>query len=278
MKMKIAIGIGIVMGIVASVIAMIPHSTPTRAAILTHDAQNIEQAVKQVMQTAEIIQKTQQQIELMTTNMKSLDINSLIAFSEGLNNSAATIFGAGTVVIPPAELEKLGKVAGLLNKFESARGSLERTIGMAEDVFDGNVSVGNIKDLYSQAERTSKVLEATYKDAADTAKAVQNSDEELHKTVKSAVEAAFRAKGRMEAQQAAIAISAANASEIRNTNLLLANLLAVAVEEAYTRNIEKAKILKREQESKESLAKFVGTDTTSNSTNSKIPIETFIIH
>ena len=80
MKKKIVIGLGVVMGGIASMVAMIPHSTPTKAAVLVHDQENIAQAIKEVAQTAEILINAKNQLEIMKINIKSLDWQTLTGF------------------------------------------------------------------------------------------------------------------------------------------------------------------------------------------------------
>ncbi|MBR3624301.1 MAG: hypothetical protein IKN43_13245 [Selenomonadaceae bacterium] len=199
MKKKVIIGLGLAMGGLASFIAMLPNTTPTKAAVLVHDEKNIEQSIKEVMQTYEIIVKTQKQIDLMTTNMKSMDMATLTSFAKNLNAASAAVFGAGTVAISPEDLEKAGKVMGLYNKFKSTTEVLEKTIGKAQDVFDGNVSYNSAKELYAQAQKTQKALEATYKDAAETAKVIQGEEEsKIDKLVKEALEKSNQAAGQKE--------------------------------------------------------------------------------
>lgn len=269
MRKKVIIGLGLAMGGLASFIAMLPNTTPTKAAVLVHDEKNIEQAVKEVMQTAEIITKTQKQIELMTTNMKSMDMATLTSFAKNLNAASAAIFGAGTVAISPEDLEKAGKVMGLYNKFKSTTEVLEKTIGKAQDVFDGNVSYNSAKELYAQAQKAQKALEATYKDAAETAKVIQGEEEsKIDKLVKEALEKSNQAAGQKEVQQAKANLYAAMVSGIKNGNKLLSQSLGVQVQEAYARNQERAIIQQREKKDRERVSNFVSSYKSSSSSSS----------
>ncbi len=255
MKKKIVIGLGVVMGGIASMVAMIPHSTPTKAAVLVHDQENIAQAIKEVAQTAEILINAKNQLEIMKINIKSLDWQTLTGFKTKQQEAMGGCFGTGLITLTPDELLKIGKTPGILNRHRTVTDVLESSIGTVEGVFNGTT---NYEDLYLQAQRTQKALDATYKDAAEAAQNVQHSDEKLTDMVNDAIDAANNAKGKKEVQQAAIAIAAANAIETRNTNHLLANILAVAVDDAYSRNIEKAKAQKREHELNEKLLKATG--------------------
>ena len=269
MKKKVIIGLGLAMGGLASFIAMLPNTTPTKAAVLVHDEKNIEQSIKEVMQTYEIIVKTQKQIDLMTTNMKSMDMATLTSFAKNLNAASAAVFGAGTVAISPEDLEKAGKVMGLYNKFKSTTEVLEKTIGKAQDVFDGNVSYNSAKELYAQAQKTQKALEATYKDAAETAKVIQGEEEsKIDKLVKEALEKSNQAAGQKEVQQAKASLYAAMVSGIKNGNKLLSQSLGVQVQEAYARNQERAIMQQREKKDRERVSKFVESYKSSSSSSS----------
>ncbi len=268
MKKKVIIGLGLAMGGLASFIAMLPNTTPTKAAVLVHDEKNIEQSIKEVMQTYEIIVKTQKQIDLMTTNMKSMDMATLTSFAKNLNAASAAVFGAGTVAISPEDLEKAGKVMGLYNKFKSTTEVLEKTIGKAQDVFDGNVSYNSAKELYAQAQKTQKALEATYKDAAETAKVIQGEEEsKIDKLVKEALEKSNQAAGQKEVQQAKANLYAAMVSGIKNGNKLLSQSLGVQVQEAYARNQERAIIQQREKKDRERVSNFVSSYKSSSSSS-----------
>ena len=111
-----------------------------------------------------------------------------------------------------------------------------------------------LHNIYHRA----KILDATYQDAAKTAQNAQRSGETLNQGVQQAVEASNNAEGEQQLLQSGIQIAAANYYMNRNTNELLANLLAMQAEEAYVANRERAIIERREEEHKANLKKFVG--------------------
>ena len=63
-KRKVAVGIGVLFGITSSLIAMMPSTSSGHAdaAIAVIDVKNIEEAVKTAVQTANILDKEQQQL------------------------------------------------------------------------------------------------------------------------------------------------------------------------------------------------------------------------
>ena len=73
-KKKIAVAMGILMGISGSFFAMIPSSHHTEAAIAVIDQQNIEEAIKTAIQTAKILTDEQKQLAIMILNAKKIEI------------------------------------------------------------------------------------------------------------------------------------------------------------------------------------------------------------
>ena len=78
---KIAIAVGIVFGISASLLAMIPSGRHTEAAIAVIDQKNIEEAIKTAIQTAKILTTQEKELALMILNSKKLDIEQIYKYS-----------------------------------------------------------------------------------------------------------------------------------------------------------------------------------------------------
>lgn len=257
MKKKVMIGLGLAIGIIATPIAMLPTSQSTKAAVLVHDTENIAQAIKEVAQTKAILDNCINQLELLKINTQSLSSDILDKLQIPQEITVGTGFFGGKITMSPEELLKAGQQPSVLNRHKTVTDVLESQIGTIEGVYNGTA---NYEDLYEQTQRTLKALDATYKDAGEAAKTVQNNDAMLQKKVDSAVEAANNAEGKKEVLQAQVAIAAVNALETRNTNHLLANLTAAIIEDSYAKNIERAKVEKRDQKIRENLSKAVGSN------------------
>lgn len=70
---RAAVVLGILMGVSAPLLAMIPSSSHSEAAVAVMDQQNIEQAIRQAIQTADILTTEQKQMALMILNAKKFD-------------------------------------------------------------------------------------------------------------------------------------------------------------------------------------------------------------
>lgn len=72
-KHRAAVILGVVMGVTAPILAMIPSSSHSEAAVAVMDQRNIEQAIRQAIQTANILTTEQKQMALMILNAKKFD-------------------------------------------------------------------------------------------------------------------------------------------------------------------------------------------------------------
>jgi len=252
---KAAVITGICMGLLVPFGAMTLTPSHTKAAILVYDAQNVAEAIKEAINTAKILTESEKQVALQILNMKSLDAGKILEILQQ-QQAANDDFNWCRMNQKTIELlQQEGKEPGLLNYHSKVTDILRNEIGTIKDVFDGKITV---VDAYKQTQKNQKALEQTQIDAVMTAQSVQHSDAKLANSVQKAVDAANNAEGMKQVQQAAVAVAATHAMETRNGNELLANLTAVIVEDMHAKNIEKAKVEKDEQDSKDYLHSFVG--------------------
>ena len=251
---KAAVIAGICMGLLVPFGAMTLTPHDAEGAILVYDAKNVEEAIKEAIQTANILTEQQKQVALAILNTKSLDPEKLVTILQEQSAGNDDFNWCKTSQMTPEVLKQIGKEPGLLNYHTSTTDILENEIGTIENVFDGKITV---VDAYKQTQKNQKALEQTQIDAAMSAQAAQHSDAQLTKSVQDALNASNNAEGIKQVQQAAVAVSAANALETRNGNNVLANLLAVVVEDYHVKNLERAQTEKMEQDSKDELDKFV---------------------
>ena len=253
-RLQTAVLIGCLLGVTVPFGAMALSHRPTHAAIAVFDERNIAEAVKTAITTAKILTAEQQELALKLLDAKKLDKNILADLFQKQMNASKTMQD-GNFCKTPDVLKDLGLSPGILNQHTTVQSVLMDEIGTIESVLDEKAT---LVDLYHETVKNHKILDATYQDAAKTAQNAQRSGETLNQGVQQAVEASNNAEGEQQLLQSSIQIAAANYYMNRNTNELLANLLAMQAEEAYVANRERAIIERREEEHKANLKKFVG--------------------
>lgn len=253
-RLQTAVLIGCLLGVTVPFGAMAISHHPVNAAIFVIDEKNIAEAVKTAITTAEILTTEQQELVLKLLDAKKLDKNILADFFQK-QMTASQAMQDGNFCKPPDVLKDQGRSPGILNQHTTVQSVLMDEIGTIESVINEEAT---LVDLYHETVKNHRILDATYQDAAKTAQNSQRSNESLNKGVQQAVEASNSAEGEQQLLQSGIQIAAANYYMNRNTNELLANLLAMQAEEAYVANRERAITERREEEHKANLKKFVG--------------------
>ena len=76
---KAAIAMGLLLGVTVPLGAMSLSSRNAEATILVYDQKNVEEAIKEAVQTAKILTEEQKQLALNILNTKSLDAKKLLA-------------------------------------------------------------------------------------------------------------------------------------------------------------------------------------------------------
>ena len=251
---KAAIAMGVLLGVTVPLGAMSLSSRNSEATILVYDQKNVEEAIKEAVQTAKILTEEQKQLALDILNTKSLDAKKLLAMVQSQQAAEKSLL-SGDIMYPKEVLEKMGKLPSILNRNSTPTAIMENEIGTIESVYNGDATV---VDLYQRTMKNRKALDATYKAAAESAKNIQTADAKLSTTVNTAVDAANSAEGQKQVLQAQTSILAAQALATHNGNEALTNLVAMVAEEAYARNYEKAMTEKMEQDSRDSMARFCG--------------------
>ena len=153
-------------------------------------------------------------------------------------------------------LKQQGKVPSILNANTSATAILMNEIGSIEDAMNGKQT---IVDLYMQTQKNHKALDATYRAAAERAKASQKVTEATNATVHDAVTMANNAEGQQQIMQAGIQIAAAGVLQGADQKELLAQLLAMQSEKWYIENTEKARDEARDHAMALKLHNFAGS-------------------
>ena len=133
-KKAAAVGIGALMGIGATFLAMVPNSKDSEAAIAVFDQKNIEEALKTAVQTANILTEEQKQYALMLLNMKKLDTGVLAKFIQSQANQEQALD------------EQYGQYQGLLNKTSPLETIWNQTVGDFNSVLMRSIQVDIISD------------------------------------------------------------------------------------------------------------------------------------
>ena len=267
-RLQKAVICGMVLGLAIPLGARVFHSSraaPAEAAILVHDEQNIAEAIKTAITTADILDRNTKELALAVINAKKLDGSMLarwasqneavLAMSERFGGWLANRLDVWGVTVDPETLEKLGRAPAILNQHTTTQDILYHRIGSIEDVMN---TKGVILHTYEENSKNHRVLDGTYQASAAKAQASQAVTQELNKTVQDAVDAASHAEGEQQILQAQIQLTAAQVLQGGDTKDVLANLLAMESERYYVENRDRALRETREQASKERLANFVG--------------------
>jgi len=248
---KTTIGMGICLGTLASVIAMVPTSRSASATVLVYDAQNVTQAIKTAINTATMLTNEQKQLALQILNMKKLDASTLEAWYKQQKSQQ-------TEALSENEAK-----TGALNKNDSVSNFWNKEMGSVEDVLNGSTT---LVDFYSSTQKGIKALDKTNYDSLHNAKTVQTQNEALSNTVSTALDASNTAEGNLEAIQAATTIEAANAQATIQGNTLLATISAMEAANFQRENVERATNLQLEQNSKENVSNWVNSFSESDRT------------
>lgn len=230
---KSAIVIGILVGITAGVTAMLPTSRSAEALVLVKDESNIAEAIKTALTTANILTQEQQQLALQILNMQQLSPSKIIQLLQDQKARQNEV------------LDEKGAYDGILSPNTSVPTFWNEELGTVEDVVNGNKT---LVDLFSQTQKGLKAIDKTNKDAAQTAKFVQEQNALLGNTVTDALNTSNQAVGNLQAVQAGNSIAAAQAQATIEGNQLLSTMAAAqaarnqreAVQEAMSHQINQA--------------------------------------
>ena len=156
---KAAIAMGVLLGVAVPLGAMSLSSRNAEATILVYDQKNVEEAIKEAVQTAKILTEEQKQLALDILNTKSLDAKKLLAMVQSQQAAEDSLL-SGDIMYPKDALEKMGKLPSILNRNSTPTAIMENEIGTIESVYNGDATV---VDLYQRTMKNRKALDATYK-------------------------------------------------------------------------------------------------------------------
>ena len=244
-RVQIAVVAGLLLGVTTPIAAMMMRSHSTEAAVAVIDEKNIAEAIKTAISTAKILTTEEKELALMILDAKKINMDMLTGWMEK-NKAAETFCKTPDIMQDIGVLKRQGKVPSILMN----------EIGSIEDAMNGKQT---LVDLYMQTQKNHKALDATYRAAAERAKASQKVTEATNATVHDAVAMANKAEGQQQIMQAGIQIAAAGVLQGADQKELLAQLLAMQSEKWYVENTEKASDEARDHAMALKLHNFAGS-------------------
>ena len=253
-RIQMAVVAGMLLGLTTPIAAMMMRSHSTEAAVAVIDQKNIEEAIKTAISTANILSTEEKELALMILDAKKINMDMLQGWMKK-NKDAEGFCKTHDIMADIDELKGQGKVPSILNANSSATAILMNEIGSIEDAMNGKKT---LVDFYMQTQKNHKALDATYRAAAERARASQKVSDTTNATVQEAVAAANKAEGQQQIMQAGIQIAAAGVLQGADQKELLAQLLAMQSQKWYFDNTEKAQIEARDHAAATKLLSFAG--------------------
>lgn len=218
--------LGAALGLIGSAVMMIPNEKEADAAIVVMDEQNIAEAIKTAITTAEMLDKETQQLLLAILNTKTLNADVLLKYVQGSKDATDNICGTAEVM------------QGMLKGTDSAQNYLKNEVGDVEGILNGNITLA---DVYMNHQKSMSAAAKVSEDAAYIAKEAQKQTIVEANTLDQALKDSNNAEGQLQAIQAGNQIAAIAArTEMRNSNSLggLISMMATrmtreAADEAY---------------------------------------------
>ncbi len=218
--------LGAALGLIGSAVMMIPNEKEADAAIVVMDEQNIAEAIKTAITTAEMLDKETQQLLLAILNTKTLNADVLLKYVQGSKDATDNICGTADVM------------QGMLKGTDSAQNYLKNEVGDVEGILNGNITLA---DVYMNHQKSMSAAAKVSEDAAYIAKEAQKQTIVEANTLDQALKDSNNAEGQLQAIQAGNQIAAIAArTEMRNSNSLggLISMMATrmtreAADEAY---------------------------------------------
>ena len=240
-KKKIAVALGVLMGISGSFFAMIPSSHHTEAAIAVIDQRNIEEAIKTAIQTAKILTDEQKQLALMVLNAKKIDLEQIAGFEMNHDKKLQEW------------MKDMHQYDGVLNAEKPIAQIWKERVGDIQDVLEGRQTV---YDVWKTEKSRQKLEAATAKDAAEAARKVVLNQKVDAVNLQTAVNTLNNAEGTLQAQQAQGEIAAQVVYATHETNQLLTHLVEMEATKQQGEILKEAQIDANEANSAADMHEF----------------------
>ena len=240
-KKKIAVALGVLMGISGSFFAMIPSSHHTEAAIAVIDQRNIEEAIKTAIKTAKILTDEQKQLALMVLNAKKIDLEQIAGFEMNHDKKLQEW------------MKDMHQYDGVLNAEKPIAQIWKERVGDIQDVLEGRQTV---YDVWKTEKSRQKLEAATAKDAAEAARKVVLNQKVDAVNLQTAVNTLNNAEGTLQAQQAQGEIAAQGVYATHETNQLLTHLVEMEATKQQGEILKEAQIDANEANSAADMHEF----------------------
>lgn len=276
-KRKVAVGIGVLFGITSSLFAMMPSTSSGHAdaAIAVVDVKNIEEAVKTAVQTANILDKEQQQLMLMMLNNKKLDTQQLADYLKQQQASYQEVWdehgmytGIGSIGSTSKKKKSDGTFdptmtvgGGIFGHNSSADYEWKSKLGSIDDILngaweslpgqdkfpgkdDGCFGTGRVTVPWDVIKEQSqqKTLSNTYKDAAKSAANADGLNEVLADTTAKALADSNNAVGELQALQSGNVINAQGVQAILRMSQTYNRIVQAEAAHYEAENLRRARV------------------------------------
>ncbi len=222
---KVAVTVGVLFGLSASIFAMMPTAHNSEAAVLVMDEKNIQQAVEMVLRTQNILNKEEQQLVLAMLNNKKIDSNTLLSYLQKTSKQSQYPLN-----------EKMGSIG--LDKGTTGKDGTSavwqawnQRLGSLQDVLNGKTTIAGAVMDEMKREQT---LNDTYKQAAISAENTQTASQEIATTTNQLLNDSMNVEGTLQALQVGNNINAQTVFALLQLNQQVSR--QVQAEAAYYQN------------------------------------------
>lgn len=206
---KYMMGSVVVMGIAGAFIGMIPHEKSVSAAVMVYDQQNIEEAIKTAISTADILTNAQKQLALQVLDMTKMTDGKATQYLNGMQKEQNY------------PLDEKDAQIGALKTNSSVQTFWDEKFPDIDSILSGKTTV---MDAYYASQKSMQAMEQTNEDALGMAKTTQTMADNVAASTMEALNNSTNAQGNLEAQQANTQVNAAGVMALVHGNNLLSNM------------------------------------------------------
>jgi len=181
------------------------------AAVLVYDAQNVEQAIRTAITTANILSNEEKQLLLQILNMKKLDASILTKYLDKM------------IALERYPLDERDGQLGVLSPKSTTDSFWQKNFRNIEAVINGKMTV---MDAYYAGQAAYKAEADTNNDTVKNARLTQDLVEDLSQQAITALEASHNAEGNLQAVQAGNQVMGVGVMSLIQGNNLLSSMTA----------------------------------------------------
>ncbi len=189
----------------------LPLSSKAEAAVLVYDAQNVEQAIKTAITTADILTNEQKQLALRLIDMRKMGASEILSYLTGMAQNQRYA------------LDEKNSQIGILANTTSVDSFWEKNFHNVEAVLAGKMTV---MDAFYAGQAAYKAEMDTNKDSLSMAGFTQAMSDEYMKQTQEALKRSSEAEGNLAALQAGTQVTGIGVMSMIQGNNLLSNMAA----------------------------------------------------